>query len=86
MSVIEIAPPYVDTALDAGFRDQVNDVIGEHAPKPMALNEYMDATMKTLEGNNAKDLKEVTIGFAELGVSTWRASFGKVMQGMGIDA
>ena len=86
VSVIEIVPPYVDTALDAGFRKRVNEMLGESAQKPMPLQEYMDVTMKTLEEAEAKDLKEVAVGFAEKGVSTWRGSFGKVLEGMGIDA
>jgi short-subunit dehydrogenase involved in D-alanine esterification of teichoic acids len=86
VSVIEIAPPYVDTALDAGFRGQVNEAMGEHKMAPMPLKEYMDITMATLEGAEAKDLKEVATGFADMGVSTWRGSFGKVLEGMGINA
>ena len=86
VAVVEIVPPYVDTALDAGFRGRVNEALGDKAPKPMGLDEYMDATMETLQGSDARDLKEVAVGFAEMGVSTWRASFGKVLEGMGIDA
>ena len=52
----------------------------------MPLDEYMDKTMATLQGADAKDLKEIAIGFADMGVSTWRASFGKVLEGMGINA
>jgi len=54
--------------------------------KPMSLNEYMDKTMATLQEADAKDLKEVAIGFVDMGVSTWRASFGKVLEGMEINA
>ena len=86
VSVIEIVPPYVDTALDAKFRDQVNEAMGDHRMEPMPLDEYMDKTMATLQGADAKDLKEVATGFADMGVSTWRASFGKVLEGMGINA
>ena len=84
VNVIEIAPPYVDTALDAGFRDQVNEAMGDHAPKPMSMQEYMDKTMATLEASKAEDLKEVATGFAEIGVNAWRGSLGKAMEGMGI--
>jgi short-subunit dehydrogenase involved in D-alanine esterification of teichoic acids len=86
VGVIEIVPPYVDTALDARFRDQVNEAMGDHRIEPMPLNEYMDKTMATLQGADAKDLKEVATGFADMGVSTWRASFGKVLEGMEINA
>jgi short-subunit dehydrogenase involved in D-alanine esterification of teichoic acids len=86
VSVIEIVPPYVDTALDARFRDQVNEAMSDHRMKPMPLDEYMDKTMATLQEADAKDLKEVATGFVDMGVSTWRASFGKVLEGMEINA
>ena len=60
--------------------------MGDHRMEPMPLDEYMDKTMATLQGADAKDLKEVATGFADMGVSTWRASFGKVLEGMGINA
>ena len=87
MSVIEIVPPYVDTALDAGSRDQVNEAMGDRRMEPMPLDECIDKNMATLQGANVKDLKGVATGFADMGVSTWRgASFGKVLEGMGINA
>ena len=86
VNVIEIAPPYVDTALDTAFRDRLNEAMGDHAQTPMPLEEYMDKTMATLEGSKASELREVATGFAEMGASIWRAAFGKVLAGMGIDA
>lgn len=86
VNVIEIAPPYVDTALDANFRGQVNEMMGDHASPPMPLQEYMDKTMAELEGSKVEELKEVATGFAQMGVDAWRGSLGKAMEGMGIDA
>jgi short-subunit dehydrogenase involved in D-alanine esterification of teichoic acids len=87
VSVIEIVPPYVDTALDAGFLDHVNEIMGDHKVVPMPLEEYLDITMETLEGKEAKDLKEVAPpGSADMRVRAWRGGFGKVLEAMGIDA
>lgn len=57
----------MDTALDARFRDQVND---DQCMEPMPLDKYMDKTMATLQGADAKGLKEVATGFAVMGMST----------------
>lgn len=87
VSVIEIVPPHVDTALDAGFRERINEMMGDHRVVPMPLEEYLDVTMGQLGGKNASRLKEVAPpGSAEMRVQTWRGSFGKVLEGMGIDA
>jgi len=84
--VIEIAPPYVDTTLDADFRNRLNAIMGEKAPKPMLFDEYMDATMKQLESGEASKLKEVATGSSQVRVNEWRSSLGKLLESMGIDA
>jgi hypothetical protein len=61
--------------------------MGDHRVVPMPLEEYLDVTMGQLGGKNASGLKEVAPpGSAEMRVQTWRGSFGKVLEGMGIDA
>jgi hypothetical protein len=57
----------VGTALDTRFRDQVND---DQCMEPMPLDKYMDKTMATLQGADAKGLKEVATEFASMGMST----------------
>lgn len=84
--MIEIVPPYVDTALDANFRDRLNAIMGEKAPNPMLFDEYMDITMKQLESGEASKLKEVATGFSQVRVNEWRGSLGKLLESMGIDA
>lgn len=56
VNVIELCPSYVNTALDAKFRDQAVAAQGgeEHAAKPMALKEYMDTTTAQLEEGGYK--------------------------------
>jgi hypothetical protein len=49
--VIELVPPYVNTALDAGHREAVNSALGGKAPKPMPLDEYVEVTMGQLDGD-----------------------------------
>ncbi|RFU25088.1 hypothetical protein B7463_g11253, partial [Scytalidium lignicola] len=81
VSVIELAPPYVDTALDAKSRGKD----GNPMP-PMPLDEFMDSAMKGLEETeNGKPKKEVAVGFAETGVSTWRGAFGPILKNFGIE-
>lgn len=79
--VVELAPPYVDTPLDAAHRGKnIQAQAGpEKAVKPMALEEYLDSAMKGLEdGRN-----EVAVGFAQMGVDKWRQAFGSVLEMMG---
>ena len=67
VNVIELAPPYVSTDLDALHRsDNVN--------KPMPLDEYTESVFEILESNKATDLKEVAVGFAAMGAEAWRNS------------
>jgi short-subunit dehydrogenase involved in D-alanine esterification of teichoic acids len=87
LSICELAPPYVDTDLDVDFREDINKILGDHAPPPMPLEKYLDQAMQGLsEVGNGKMKKEVAVpGFSELGVKTWRESFGEVIKGMGVD-
>ncbi len=85
VNVVEIAPPYVDTGLDAEHRERVNEM-GLGGEPPMELGKYMDATMEKLEKGKAEELREVGVGFSDVGIQTWRGSFGKALGGMGIDA
>ncbi|KAF2186570.1 NAD(P)-binding protein [Zopfia rhizophila CBS 207.26] len=73
LSICELSPPYVDTALDVGFRDKVNAALGDHAPPPMPVEEYLDLAMKRLgeRGEDGKMLKEATVpGFSEFGCAS----------------
>jgi uncharacterized oxidoreductase len=86
VSVVEIVPPYVDTGLDAEHRERINQAAEGKGVPPMALGEYMDKTMAILEKGEVEELREVGVGSAEIRVSTWRGSFGKILEQMGIDA
>jgi uncharacterized oxidoreductase len=78
--VIELAPPYVDTALDDHFREKMIKQLGDHAQQPMMLEEYME---RTTDGMNQEGVKEVASGFGELGVTTWRNAFGPILEAWG---
>ena len=52
----------------------------------MLFDEYMDTTIKQLEGGEASKLKEVATGFSQVRVNEWRGSLGKLLESMGIDA
>ena len=80
LHIIELAPPYVATDLDIEFRDNFK---GGHPPMPLKdfIDDAMDEFGKVDE--NGKPLKEIAVGFSELGVSLWRGSIGKKMEEMG---
>ncbi|KAF2094065.1 NAD(P)-binding protein [Rhizodiscina lignyota] len=90
LAVVEIAPPYVDTALDANHRAQVNAMQGggDKLVRPMALEEYLDKSMEGLMELDAKGRpkKEVGVGIAQRGIDAWRGAFGPMLEGLGIDA
>jgi uncharacterized oxidoreductase len=84
--VIELVPPYVDTALDAGHREAVNSALGGKVPKPMPLDEYVEVTMGQLEGDVGGMRELAPEGSAAMRVKAWRDGLGKMMERMGIDA
>lgn len=90
LAVVEIAPPYVDTPLDANHRVQVNEMQGgaDKALPPMALEEYLDKSINGLKELDAKGRpkKEIGVGFSQQGIDAWRGAFGPVLEGLGIDA
>ncbi|EPE34646.1 NAD(P)-binding Rossmann-fold containing protein [Glarea lozoyensis ATCC 20868] len=82
VKVLELAPPYVDTPLNNGFRDKLIEKQGgpEKAMKPMPLKEYMDAAIAKIESG---ERKEIAVGFAEMGVNAWRGAFQPMLDRMG---
>ncbi|PWY82035.1 NAD(P)-binding protein [Aspergillus heteromorphus CBS 117.55] len=89
LSVVEVVPPYTDTELDAASRAHTVAMQGgpEKAFAPMPLGEYIEAAWARLNApaEDGKLPKEVGVGFGEMGVSVWRDSFGKSLEGMGFD-
>ncbi|ESZ99287.1 hypothetical protein SBOR_0328 [Sclerotinia borealis F-4128] len=87
-SVVEIVPPYTDTGLDSEHRELVDQMQGGSAKafKPMPLGEYMEKVFESLNEVDAegKLKKEVGVGFGQMGVDTWRGSFGQALEGMGL--
>ena len=86
-SICEIAPPYVDTGLDAEHREQINAMTKGRLPPPMGLEDYMQKTMKAIEevGVDGKLKKEVGTGSSQARVDGWRESVGKLLEGMGVE-
>ncbi|KAL8866359.1 MAG: hypothetical protein Q9174_006351 [Haloplaca sp. 1 TL-2023] len=80
-SVIELVPPYVDTALDDEHRAQVNEAQGGEAKAipPIPLEAYLDTVMAALEKGDAK---EITNGLSEMGALIWRQAFDPILQQM----
>ncbi|OAP58868.1 hypothetical protein AYL99_06165 [Fonsecaea erecta] len=71
VNVIEIAPPYVRTDLDAANR--LDTVV-----TPMELDDYTTRTLAILE-RPAKEIKEAAVGFAEMVSTKWREAYGPVL-------
>ena len=88
MSIVEVVPPYVDTDLDKLHREATVAMQGgaDKAFPPMPLAEYMEKVFACLEepGEDGKLKKEIGVGFGQVGAETWRGSFGKILDGMGI--
>lgn len=84
VSVIELAPPYVDTSLDERFREKTVELQGGpgKAHPPMPLKEYMDATIAMLEEGGRK---EIALGFSQMGVDAWRGAFGPILEKFGLE-
>ncbi|KAF2799150.1 NAD(P)-binding protein [Melanomma pulvis-pyrius CBS 109.77] len=88
MNVVEIVPPYVDTGLDAAHREATIAMQGgpEKAFPAMPLQEYVDKFFAALEQveSDGSLKKEIGVGFGEMVAETWRGSFGKVYEQMGL--
>ena len=80
VNIIELVPPYVDTDLDGHFRAKMLEMQGDNAHPPMPLEEYMEKATAIME---KEGVKEVAIGFADIGVSAWRGAFGPVLEKFG---
>jgi uncharacterized oxidoreductase len=81
VNVIELVPPYVDTDLDSHFRETMLKLQDGKGHPPMPLQEYMEKATAILE---EEGVKEVAVGFADIGVSTWRGAFGPVLENFGL--
>lgn len=77
VNVIELVPPYVDTDLDSHFREKMVKLQSGKGHPPMPLQEYMEKATANMEKGG---VKEVAVGFADIGVSTWRGAFGPVLE------
>ncbi|KAL8883362.1 MAG: hypothetical protein Q9192_007216 [Flavoplaca navasiana] len=83
LKIIEVVPPYVDTALNAEHRAQTDALQGgkEKAVQPMALGEYVDGFFEGLE----EEEEEIAVGFAKKGVEVWKRGFGELRRCSGME-
>ena len=84
MTLIELAPPHVDTELDNHFREEhVKATLEKKKPvhHPMPLKDYMAATTAAFERGGDK---EIGTGFSAMGISTWRGAFQPILTQFGI--
>ena len=72
VNIIEIAPPYVKTELDAENRLY-------HVATPLELNDYTEKTLEILK-KPGKEIKEAGVGFAEMAVGKWREAYDPVLK------
>ncbi|PFH55088.1 hypothetical protein XA68_10774 [Ophiocordyceps unilateralis] len=89
MAVVEIVPPYTDTTLDKAHREATISMQGgvEKAFLPMPLHQYVDGFFAEWEQAVLPDgsvKQEIGLGMGQLAVDTWRESFGRLYEPMGI--
>jgi uncharacterized oxidoreductase len=78
INVIEIVPPYTSTEIDVGYRHVLGGL------KPMPLADFTNEIFGVLDGNEAKDLKEIAAGSAVGRVDAWRSSIGEMLVSTGL--
>ncbi|RDA89831.1 hypothetical protein CP533_6953 [Ophiocordyceps camponoti-saundersi (nom. inval.)] len=85
MAVVEIVPPYTDTPLDKDHREMTIAMQGgrEKAFPPMPLDEFVEAFFEAWEKDGAAR-QEIGVGMGQMAVDTWRESFGKLYEPMGL--
>jgi uncharacterized oxidoreductase len=85
VSVVEISPPYVDTALNLAHREKTFGKLGERGPQPMQLDDYMNITMRQLEEKvDGRPRKEIVTGSSEISQTAWRAAFDPILAARGV--
>jgi uncharacterized oxidoreductase len=88
LNIVEVVPPYIDTALNAHHRAQTDALQGgpDKATQPMALSDYIENFFTALEETEADGSlkKEIGVGFGAQGVSVWRGAFEKLYQALGL--
>lgn len=79
VNVLELVPPFVGGKdLGAEHKDKLTNLT------PMPMDEFTDEIFKTLDGNTAKDLREVAAGNAVNRVQAWRSSNGEMFASSGL--
>lgn len=78
VNVLELVPPYIATALVDEHKDKL-----KNAPA-LPLDQFTDEIFKVLDGNQAKDLKELAAGTAVPRVDVWRNSVGEMLAKNGL--
>ena len=80
INVTEVFPQYIETGLDAKYRDRIIELSGgpEKAPKPFPLTAFTERAMSKLDTlENGKPLKEIAVGaFPEAASVAWRNAMG----------
>lgn len=88
INVVEVVPPYVDTALDRDHRAQVVAAQGgeKNSFPPMRLAEFIDLFFESLEqlSPNGSIKKEIAVGFGDTAAKAWRCSFEPMYEQMGL--
>lgn len=88
LNIVEIVPPYIDTDLDQEHREATVAMQGgpDKAFSPTPLAEYIDKFFESIEelDEDGKLKKEVGVGSGQMGAETWRGSFGKIYESIGI--
>ena len=85
LSIVELAPPYVDTGLDRQHKPKLSPNADPKA-LPMPLEKYLDSAMAGLaEVVDGKPKREVGVGFSQIGLDAWSAAMRPIMKGRGLE-
>jgi short-subunit dehydrogenase involved in D-alanine esterification of teichoic acids len=80
INITEAFPPYVETGLDAKYKDRMIELSGGpgKAPKPMPLRAFTEQLMVKLDTlEDGKPIKEIAVGaFPEAAATAWRNAMG----------
>ncbi|KAI1423778.1 NAD(P)-binding protein [Xylaria sp. FL1777] len=88
MNIVEVVPPYVDTALDQEHRESIFAMQGgkEKGFQPIPLNEFVNVFFESLDQltPDGSIKKEIGVGYGQNVADLWRGAFEKVYQQMGV--
>lgn len=89
VTVIDLAPPYVDTELDMAHKERMIKMLGGpgKVPRPTPLEDFLDDAIKELDALiDGKPKREIAIGhFPKMAQEAWRKAIGPLLEIFHVD-